>query len=266
MKLKLLWVWLVLTYSPFALSDASASSQDYQIHVFELKHRPAELIADGITPFLVPGATAKPFMNQLIIKTSPDNLYELADIVSQLDTPLRQLKISVKQGSTQQGSNRNVTLTGKNTRTEVRLNQYHSHDRSHINQQLRILEGHAAFIRTGERIPVPTYYEHDTYTHEGIVGGIEYEDIDSGFYVVANIRGDHVHLDISPFKELLSQNGGGQIDTHDLQTHVRVKLGEWVEIGGGFQQEVTNQRGTLHSTKERDKSNQSVMLKVEIID
>ncbi len=245
-----------------ALTPLSASSRDMVMDIIQLEHRSSDALLPQIEPFLDEGGKITSANNQLIIKTSPENFVQLISLIEKLDAPQKELIISVKQGQAQHGNQHHYRLEGNNYSTDTSLEQYSTHDRDHTNHQIRTLEGRIAYISTGKKIPIVTYIDH----YDGHAG-IDYEELTSGFYVVANLIGNEgVEVHISPFKESLSLQGGGEINTQSLKTELRATIGEWIQIGVGFQQRTTTDKGTLYSTSERDASSAAVMLKVDVLE
>ncbi len=68
-------------------------------------------------------------------------------------------------------------------------------------------EGTEGYIETGELIP---YFSGVNWIVPGMtVGGIEYKDATTGFYVLPRIHADNVTLRISPFKNSQSKTRSG---------------------------------------------------------
>jgi hypothetical protein len=71
------------------------------------------------------------------------------------------------------------------------------------------------------------------------------------------LSGEEVMLDILPQRQSIAQGAGpGTVDTQQLSTTVRGRLGEWIDLGGtvrtsGDRQSVLLGRATSSSAEER---------------
>ncbi len=254
--------------SSLALSSlADTESRAEEIRVITLESRPASQILLLVSPFLEGGEKIQAQGNSLILQANLRRLDILEGLVEQLDTHPRNIRISVRQGTRQSGGHHGTGYEGKPAQALPEVNQYHSHDRDHLNQQVLTLEGSPAYIESGQRLPFLHYYESGGAYHDsGVSVGIEYQEVHSGFYALANVIQENAEVLMSPYKENLSRHDGGAIDTSAMTSRLVVPLGVWTEIGGGFQRQTTTDEGYFYSTQERNDSNHSIMIKVEIIE
>lgn len=252
----------------FTLSSiADTRNENKTIRVIELTARPANEIAPVIRPFLSDNETLQAHGNKLILQANLRRLDVLESLAMQMDMPPRNLRISIRQGTRKSGGHHGVHFEGESGNSLPNVNQYHSHDRDHINQQVLGLEGNPMFIESGQRLPFLHYYESNGYHQDSNVAiSIDYQEVHSGFYAVANIVQESAEVLMSPYKENLSRNDGGAIDTSAMSTRVTVPLGVWTEIGGGFQRVTTTNKGSFYSTQDRKDSNHSIMMKVEVVE
>ncbi len=97
-----------------------------------------------------------------------------------------------------------------------------------------------------------------------VTQGIEYQQLSSGFYALARTHDEQVTVDISPQREVL--DGRGHIQSTSLVTTVRGRLGEWLELGGTAQQRTQQGGGILRSTRSKDDTQQTLWMKVEVVE
>ena len=249
---------------------------DYPIEIISLKHQTVEQILPMLRPFVSTGGTVTGMNGQLIIKTSPENLTQLRQIVEKFDRRPRQLRIIVQQGDGGSYSRRGVGVNGTVPVGERGSVSIGKPDRDglnvHIQNQnktwstdadryVRATEGMPAFIQTGHSVPVATGYTDawGRYRWER-----SYHDVTSGFYVTPWINGDRVTLEISPFRGQLT-NRPGTFRIQQVDTRVTGKLGEWISIGGvnvegqGSRQGLSGYGSTITSSR------QPVSVKVELL-
>ncbi len=274
-------VVLCLLYS----AGLAASS----IEIINLKNRPAAEILPLVKPMLDSNGAISGTGFQLIIRTSPGNLSQIQNIISQIDTAPNQLLISVFQGSQREletasssihflYQNQHIQVgagqpgmpsgTGIQARSggltvggSVQRTQAHISDAPI--QQLRIMEGASGYIETGQSIPYFSGRVYRQHGHTIVQAGTEYKDINTGFYVQPRLNDKQVILDVSPYKETLSKRGGAGIDTQSASTTVTGPLGQWLEIGGIEQQSTSTNTGIGRYYKTREKVSSSLWIRAD---
>ena len=263
------------------------------IQTIQLAHRPADEIMPVIKPMLGPDDSLTGQGYQLFIRTSDSNFEQIKQMVSSLDRAAKMLLISVFQGNDRelralgvsgdfqyQDSNANVSLgsTGKAEKrgAEVQYSTRNASAGAHTFStrgrlsdnpihQLRISEGSEGYIETGESIP----YFSGSYWRGGrhgiVEGGVDYKDINTGFYVLPRVHGEQATLDVSPYKQSQSRKRGGDIETQSASTRITGKLGQWLAIGGvaGQTRSSSNRIGSYGSTQSRD--NASIWIKADLV-
>lgn len=110
----------------FLAFAASVSFAQGAIEVISLRHRTAEQVIPVLRPLLEPGGALSGQGNQLIVRTSPENLAQLRQVLDSIDRPQRRLMISVRFDNSRSASDQRVA------------------------QQVQVLEGGEAQIFTGE--------------------------------------------------------------------------------------------------------------------
>jgi len=263
------------------------------IQSIQLKHRPADEIIPVIKPLLAPDDSLTGQGYQLFIRTSEKNFEQIKQMVSKLDTAAQLLLISVFQGNDRelralgvsgnfnyQDSQGNVRLGSSNKSAKRGADvQYSTRNASagahtlstrgrlsdNPIHQLRITAGSEGYIETGESIP----YFSGSYWRGGrhgiVEGGVDYKDIDTGFYVLPRVHGEQVTLDVSPYKQSQSRQRGGTIETQRASTRITGQLGQWLTIGGVTEQTRRSSTGvgSYGSTQSRD--NASIWIKADLV-
>jgi len=263
------------------------------ITTIQLQNRPVEEIIPIIKPMLGANDSVTGQGFQLFIRTTPENLQQVRQMISKLDVAAKQLKISVFQGSDRdlralsmegnvqyQNSNTNVSIgsTGKTSRgSDVHLSTRGGNATSHTLSTrgrltdnpihtLRVSEGTQGHIETGESIP---YFSADGGWFNGrggiIGGGLEYKDVTTGFYVLPRVNGDQVILNVSPYKQSQSKTRGGDINTQSANTQITGKLGQWLPIGGTTEQVRRSGTSIGSSQTTQSRNNESIWIKAELI-
>ena len=270
---------------------ASAVQAD-SIATIQLQNRPAEEVIPIVEPMLGAGDAISGQGFRIFLRSSPETLARVRDMIGVLDTPARILQVSVFQGSERDlgelgfsanfqiesgdanvdvgrgGGNEDsegggitygtadgsVSIDGISTQKGLRDNPIH---------HVRVTEGTEAYIETGEQIPY--FYSTGWIGRKGFAGAIEYKDAITGFYVLPRIRGDNVMLEISPFRNARSKTGGDNIETHSANTTINGRVGEWLLIGGVTEQ-VDRSRSTTGTTiATQSRENTSIWIRADLV-
>jgi type II secretory pathway component GspD/PulD (secretin) len=248
---------------------AFAAVADTTLKVIALNNRSAEEIQPLIAPFLDPSDRVMANGSSLIIRSTPERLIEIEQLIKQLDKPLNNLLISVAQG-------RNISAKDMNARAKIKANitinqpsasnvsikghfdQNESHSANNITQQVRTLDGQPAYIQTGNAYPVQT-----RQLYSGYPTTTEYVDATTGFVVTPRLRGAQVIIEVSPWSNRMQRNG--VIETRGAQTTIKAQLGEWVEIGGSIEVSQFKQEGILSRSRNSSQDEMQLLIKVETL-
>lgn len=208
------------------LSSPAYTEEEMPISIVTLSYRSANAIIPLIKPVMPKGSTLVGDKNHLIIRTTPQNLAEITEMIKTLDRPPQVLAITVKQGAqTDQWQMRNPE--------KVRIIETRSHGGENDEQTVQVLDGEMAFIQTGKEIQILKAVDDVTSdTEHGIVAGIDYKKVQTGFYVLPQLQGDRVLLVISRNRDVLSRTGNGDIDTTQMETRTIIPLDTWTPLGG----------------------------------
>lgn len=275
---------LLLCYLPTAAAQL-------KVEVIPLQHRTAAQIIPVLAPLVSEGGAVTGINNQLIIKTTPANLEELKQLLTGLDTPLHRLMITVRQdregsavrnGTSVSGgySNGNVAISRSGSRrgkpgtsvgfsdedgNNIRLHAGSEHSSISDNSDFRVqtVEGEPAWIQTGQSVPVTNRTTYINRNGVAVQDTTDYQDVTSGFYVIADLHGDRVTLSISPNMSRVNAHRGGAFDVQNIQTTVQGRLGEWIPIGGIDQSSSRDSNSIASGNSRRQQENRTVLLKVE---
>jgi type II secretory pathway component GspD/PulD (secretin) len=256
-------LYSLLCLALLLLSTAQADS----LTVIQLHNRPAEEIMPIVKPMLAAGEVLTGQGFKLFLRASSETLEQVEAMIDVLDAAAKMLQISVTQGSSQdlealridanlkiEGGNSSVDIGSRSDNSAGNIN-YNSGNvsggvdasatrvRRHNKpvHRLRVSEGREGYIETGEQIPYLTGVSR--IMPGTTVGSSEYKNVTTGFYVLPRIHGDSVTLQISPFKNSLSNTNAGSINTQSANTVISGRIGEWLEIGGVSEESSGSQSG-----------------------
>ncbi len=262
------------------------------ITTIQLLNRPAEEVIPIVQPMLGVDDAISGKGFKIFLRSSPETLAQVKDMIEVLDIAAKILQISVFQGNTRGlgalgiggniqiesgdasidiGTKRNkngdgggsITYSTNNgsgninsTSTRMRLEDNAIH-------HIRVTEGTEAYIETGEQIP---YFSGTNWiVPEAVVGGIKYKDVTTGFYVLPRIQGDNVTLQVSPFKNSQLNARGGNIETQYANTTITGRVGEWLLIGGVTEQINRSQSGSVNYSSTQSRNNESIWIKADLV-
>lgn len=280
-----------------ALLICSGGLHAQQLEVIPLQHRPAELILPALRDVAGPATQLSAAGNQLVVRATAAEMSQLKALIQQLDQPLAQFRISVRQQGQNSQSGRGVdggytynqgqgglrvgriTLDGRplppertaGTRTTtsngqhsstVTVRQYSTRDNSNTTQQLSAVEGYPAYIETGQQVPFLSRH-YDRYGH---TAEQSYQPVVTGFYVTLSMSGnDRVTLDLATTRQSVAQQSrrGTTVDTVGYQSTINVPLGEWIDLGSTVQSGNHQTAGIAEHRSVHDRDNFNLQLKVD---
>jgi type II secretory pathway component GspD/PulD (secretin) len=282
---------LFYTLLGLALLLASPVQAD-SITTIQLLNRPAEEVIPIIKPMLGADDAISGHGFKIFLRSSPETLAQVKDMIDALDIAAKMLQISVFQGSTRAlnalgidgsihiesgdasvdiGTRRNknsdgggsITYSANSGSGNINVTSTHTRLEDNPIHHIRVTEGTEAYIETGEQIP---YFSGANWiVPKAIAGGIEYKDVITGFYVLPRIHGDNVTLQVSPFKNSQSNARVGNIETQYANTTITGRIGEWLLIGGTTEQIKRSQSGTGSYSSTQSRNNESIWIKAELV-
>jgi hypothetical protein len=253
-------------------------AQSTTMEIFQLRFRTADQMIPLIRPLVPPPGTVTGLQNQLIVRTTPQNMAEIQAVIARIDTVPRRLLITVRQdadlitererlqgsGTVPLGRSGEVVV-GTPGRPGVTVDVISS-QRSEVDrntQQIQALEGQPAFIQIGQSTPVPTRQVVRGPWGTQVVDSVEYRDTSTGFQVLPRVNGDLVFLEILPQRETPGANMPGAVNTQRLATTVSGRLGEWIELGGASRTVDERQSVLLGRTTASGAEQRRVLVRVE---
>ena len=263
-----------------------------ELEIIALRHRSAEEVLPVIRPLLDKNAVASGMNYQLILRTSPRNLEQIRKLLESIDVAPRRLKITVMQNVDSEtvarltevsgnvglsrearivvpgsgdNSGLNVELGQGQDRLKARVASTRSAEDERNTQQLQVLEGNRALVRSGQSVPVPQRQVIQNQWGTQVIDSTQYQEAGSGFYVLPRISGDRVTLEISTQNDAFVPGSSSQpvVRVQQASSTVAGRLGEWLEVGGLGQQ--TNNDDSTISTRgtSRTREQRTVLIRVE---
>jgi type II secretory pathway component GspD/PulD (secretin) len=240
------------------------------LEVISLRHRTADQVIPILQPLLEPGGALSGQHNQLIVRTSAGNLAQIRAALDAIDRPQRRLTILVRFDSAQEGARRDVqgaariASDGNSTSASaaVRFGDASSRQDERVDQRIQVLEGGRATIATGQSRPLRVRQVIQTPSGPVVQETTEIQDAATGFVVVPRLAGTEVTLDIAPQRENFVGRSGA-IQAERIESSVRGRLGEWIELGGTSSSSSRSESGMLSSRERTATGDRRVWVKVE---
>ena len=256
--------------------------------------QPAQSLLPMIEPLYRNQAKLTARNNSLIVKAPEPIIQEIAELLQQLDKPLRNLLIEVSsaldsndtleqdsiEGRIKPGSDvvirsrapdagsSNTTIRYKKDGTVVKTTHTRrsSSRNSPDSYRIRAVEGTWAYIQIGQRVPY--------YNTEGTYGiknhywnkSVQFEDVTSGVEVLPTLNGNNVTLKVRPHNRSMNRQYPDRINTRSIDTVVTGKLGQWIYLGGAINQLNESSSGYTHSTRRLTELDTSYRIRVNTID
>lgn len=227
------------------------------LEVIHLKHRTTDEIIPLIDPFLNKQGILKGVSGKLIIRTTPENLLEIKELLTEIDTVRRQLIITVKQNVDKATARRLLRLHGRVSKGEaqVKISSYasnkglinnNSFDKNRLNvqvqenqnlisdintQRIQVLDGGRALIHLGKSLPITLHNSINTPQGTRIIRSTQFRDATIGFFVIPSVNGNKVSLEINSQRNTSDHYSQGAINVQQINTLISGKLGEWMHLG-----------------------------------
>ena len=263
------------------------------VEIIPLKYRNGEQVIPVLQPLLGRESSISNFQNQLVIRATPAELAQVKRVLAGIDTAPKRLLITVRQDADLDRDRREVEVSGSIGNDNARITIPGSGSRSGGNvvlrdgddrlrarivdtqqitrdrtaQTIQVLEGHSAYIRTGESRPVPNRQVVRTVLNgqivDRVVDSTEYREANTGFHVLPRVQGDRVTLDINPQRENFDEQRRGAVNTQRVVTTVSGRLGEWIDLGGIGDSRSDERSALLGRSTGRIDDRRGVQVKVE---
>jgi type II secretory pathway component GspD/PulD (secretin) len=251
---------LLLLVAPAVLAQGT-------LEVIQLRHRTAEQVIPVLQPLLEPGGAMSGQLNQLIVRTSPGNLAQIRAALDAIDRPQRRLTISVRFDSAQDSTRRDVQgavrITSDGSSAAARVGDASSRQDERVDQRIQVLEGGRATIAAGQSRPLRVRQVIQTPSGPVVRETTEIQRAATGFEVVPRLAGAEVILEIAPQRENFVPGRSGAIQAERIESTVRGRLGEWIELGGASSSSSRSESGILSSRERTATGDRRVWVKVE---
>ena len=250
------------------------------VEVISVYNRPASEIQPLLMPLLENTDQIVANGDSLIVKTTPERLQTITNLIRKLDNPLNNLLITIIQSRDTTAAQLNAgigfefnvpgRMDGGYNQIEGRVyGQSSKINRTNNNRNtetIRTLEGTTAHIKAGNSYPVTNYQIYPGgYGYPGVTQSTQYVEATTGFAVTPRLVGQQVVLDVSPWSDRFNNQGQIQIQVQEAQTSIRVNLGEWVDLGGIDESGQSSGNTPFAYNRQSRQNNLHIMVKVDLV-
>lgn len=242
------------------------------LEIIELRHRSAEQVLPQLLPFVDRNGAISGVGDKLFVRGAPANLEQIRKLVAALDTPLRRLMISVRQGGSDEAAGSGAAVGGSvvlgggapAVRATARVASSEYGTRRTVSQQVQTVEGSRASIMVGQSLVLP--FRQIVVSPAGVILAetLVRRELGSGFVALPRLSGETVTVDINPVD---AEPGPlpGSANVQQLVTTVSGRLGEWLVLGGSEGAE-SNRDSSLGGYQAGTRARQrQILLKVELL-
>lgn len=245
------------------------------LEIFDLKSRTAEEIIPIIKPLVSRDTFLSGQSYQLFVRGTAADIKLVTDLLQRIDSPLRNLLVSVRQVNKNQAKQDEIDFMAKiksgkltldinssGSGSQLRLKRFgtkKSHENTH---SVRVLEGHPAYVYTGTSKPVKTQEAFAKGKTSAYQYSTQYKQASSGFYALPWVVNDRVTIEINPQQQNFKQ--GNVIATHDISTVIKGRVGQWITLGGLDESSDVSQKGLASKTFGTQRDEMVTQVKVEI--
>lgn len=235
------------------------------LEIIDLKHRTAAEVIPILQPLLESGGVLTGQDYKLFVRASNANVAQLRKALAEIDKQPRQFLVSVRRGTRQEMEREQASASAAIGRdganVTVRATDSAGRRESNSVASVRVLEGNAAHIATGQSVPIVTSVMAGGGRRPRVGVATNYRDLSSGFSVTPRLAGERITLDISQQAEQRAAAGGG-IQTQSLSTQVTGRLGEWLPLGGVSESSRAQSSGLLSGQYATQNDEQTIWVKV----
>jgi type II secretory pathway component GspD/PulD (secretin) len=246
-----------------------------ELKIITLQHRFAQDLLPAVQPLVGTDGTASAVENHLMIRTTPERMQAIEQVVATMDTERKNVRITVSHADTSntQGSRAGVSGNVRSGDVEIRtsrsapdgiradIDRNQSSSSQSGTEFVTVLDGERAFIRVGKSVPYTQQWMQLTRRYMGMQQTTVFQDITTGFAVRPRYIGDQVELEITP--RIASVGHGNIVDFEELSTVVRVTPGQWFDLGGNMQSRDDVSRTILSRQQGSGSRNGNLSIKVD---
>ncbi|MBL1319800.1 MAG: hypothetical protein COA63_001890 [Methylophaga sp.] len=246
-------------------------SAETRIETIQLNHRLASEVLPEVQAFLPKQATARAFNDFIILQADSKTIKQIKQLISQLDTPIQRLKITVVRTdqllTNQDGQHvsGHVAVIDGDVAAGVSVSKWSTKNSRNKDQyfQAQGIANTPISIMMGEDIPQQEQYLILSSSGDlAVQNTTHYININNGFKAVARVLPNHqVTVDIHPLFGHFSPQTG-IVERSNIVSSISGAEGVWILLGETSNGKNIDQYGTT-SYHSHEQHQQNIYIKVE---
>ncbi len=254
---------LALTAGSLIPGIAGARNEDGEVAVLPLQHRPANRLLPELQALFGDTATLRGDGFRLLVRADTRTLQQIREIVTELDTPVQDLVLSVRRHHDaprlERGTGLEFESTPEGAEGRITTQRRRTTRRDDQTRHLRLREGHEAIILVGETRAAGFRILH---SRAGV--GIEplLQETSRGFRVRPQVQPDgRIRVAISQLHERPFPRGA--VDRDAIDTQLTLEPGTWHTLGGVHTETDATERGLASRRTTRDRDTLTLEIRVD---
>jgi hypothetical protein len=238
----------ILTLLAAASLAYGAAGQELQTRIFQLNNRPAEATVEMVRPLLSPAGTVfpEPRLQKLIVRDTPQTLAEVEKLLSEIDLPAPQVRITVSMSGVapSQDSLLAAGVRGDLRHPTVELAAQAGSSSSSVQseQNLLVMNGERGVIHMARDL-----LSVDPYLQYAVAQGLlaptaAMQSVSTGFAVEPLVVGQVVRLTVTPWLSFVGPGGRAEVLVDQASTTVALKSGQQATISSGSSRQQESSR------------------------
>jgi type II secretory pathway component GspD/PulD (secretin) len=275
---------IVLLVLLVALVFPSAASAE--IKVLTLRHVAPDKVLPAVRELLNGTGKISHWENRLIVNASAEEIATIEEVLRQIDVAPVMVRITVRTENRHAQAGNRIGVAVLQTREPGRAASGGEPGPSgtglppaggrrlgnaveEAEYYLRVRDGGQGFILMGQSVPYVRELLVLARRHAGYGQSIDFQAINTGFWVRPVLEGDYVTLDIRPYLEGFQKTSSGVaglpsvLELQALVTTVRIPLGQWVDLGGILRESDEISRTIVNWRAGNAREEKTVWVKVE---
>lgn len=260
----------------FVLCVSGMAWAGNELKIIPLRHVFAEDVLPTVQPLVGAGGTASAVGNKLIVRASPARMAEIEQVIASIDVERRTLRVTINRSGNARSGSRELGASGSVGRGDVtvrstrngrspqgvviEMNQRLVNAEEQSNEFLSVMDGGRGVISVGQSIPFTETWAIFTRRYVRVQETVQFHDITTGFSVRPRVIGDEVELEVTP---RIASFSGGVIEFQELATTVRLREGEWLDLGGTMRARDEVSREIFSAASASGRQDSQLRIKVE---
>lgn len=183
--------------------------------------------------------------HSLVVVDTPAAIAEIRSLLKKFDRPVPRILLRVRFEEAENHTGGEISASGRiggrggsvgtpgasANRIDATVSASDRSGRTVSEQVLRVASGSAAFLTVGRDIPFERW--RTVCNRHGACRNVsEFQRIETGFEVIPSVRGERIHLRITPRLGAVAAGPAGSARFVEAATEISVAPGRWVEVGG----------------------------------